>query len=238
MPADTPSNKSAQKWIGLTLVLIAGLVLAAYFLNTVAVRAQNAEMRKFKLPDHSQMILNSGSGATYHRWTAPRELTLEGEGFFDLSKGNTFTVHTAIGTVTASHAKFNVRARGKKLEVSCFEGKVKITSGINSSDLMQNYYIVFEGKEMGWPTPENRKLPGWMQQQIVFNNEKIKGVTAELERKFNIKIRLDAAESAQRFTGWLPAKDREEALRIVCEVFYLTLSKTNNGFVLTGPKTN
>ncbi len=233
MPEVTSSRRNAKKWIPVLLILLAIPAVAAYVFNTVEVEAKNAEMRKFHLPGKSVMILNSGSKAHYSRWTSPREVALEGEGFFNISKGAAFTVNTPIGTVTATAGKFNIRARGKKLEVRCYEGKLRVTSEINSSDLVHKNYILFEGKEMGWPMPEDRKLPGWMQQQLVFSNDKLEAVTAELQRKYNIKIQLQT-KTARRFTGWLPANDREEALRIACEVFHLRLTKTGNRFLLSG----
>src|SRR5699024_6685187 len=65
------------------------------------------------LPDGSKVILNSNSSISYTDGFAKdkRELTLQGEGFFQVTKdpARPFTVHTGNIATTALGTSFNVR---------------------------------------------------------------------------------------------------------------------------------
>ena len=75
------------------------------------------------------MLLNSKSTITFnkHNWDTNRTLELNGEAFFDVEKGNTFTVKTSQGNVSVLGTEFNVNASVDFFRVSCYEGKVKVS---------------------------------------------------------------------------------------------------------------
>jgi ferric-dicitrate binding protein FerR (iron transport regulator) len=89
--------------------------------------AANGEMYAFSLPDQSQVLLNAGSQASFKSWdwSSNRAVSLQGEAYFKVAKGQKFTVETNLGSVTVLGTQFNVKARDNRFEVTCYEGKVQ-----------------------------------------------------------------------------------------------------------------
>jgi ferric-dicitrate binding protein FerR (iron transport regulator) len=111
--------------IAAVLVIGIGLFFASVPMQTTTELTQNKMQKTFLLPDDSEVTLNSASQIEYKKWnwTDHRELQLEGEAFFKVTKGQTFDVLTRLGKVTVVGTQFNVKARGDRFEVICFEGK-------------------------------------------------------------------------------------------------------------------
>ncbi|AUC21579.1 anti-sigma factor, partial [Polaribacter sejongensis] len=87
-----------------------------------------AETKNFNLPDNSEVVLNANSEISYAKdsWQENRNLTLDGEAFFKVQKGEKFTVNTEVGRVTVLGTQFNVKERENYFEVKTFEGLVSV----------------------------------------------------------------------------------------------------------------
>jgi transmembrane sensor len=91
------------------------------------------ERKSFQLPDGSKVMLNAGSTLTMAQDfnTNSREITLEGEAFFDVSHnpGKPFIIHTATMNIKVLGTVFNVKAypSDKTAETSLLKGSVEIT---------------------------------------------------------------------------------------------------------------
>jgi transmembrane sensor len=91
------------------------------------------ERKSFQLPDGSKVMLNAGSTLTMAKdFNAnSREVTLEGEAFFDVSHnpGKPFIIHTATMNVKVLGTVFNVKAypADKTAETSLLKGSVEVT---------------------------------------------------------------------------------------------------------------
>jgi ferric-dicitrate binding protein FerR (iron transport regulator) len=84
------------------------------------------------LPDGTRVILNAGSTLKYpgNFGENTREVTLEGEAYFEVTKNKSkqFQVHTSDITVKAYGTKFNVKSYGedKTIETTLIEGSVGV----------------------------------------------------------------------------------------------------------------
>lgn len=91
------------------------------------------ERKSFQLPDGSKVMLNAGSTLTMAKDFngQSREVTLEGEAFFDVSHnpGKPFIIHTTSMNVKVLGTVFNVKAypADKLAETSLLKGSVEIT---------------------------------------------------------------------------------------------------------------
>jgi len=58
------------------------------------------------------VVLNSKSTISFNKtdWKNNRQLTLDGEAYFKVEKGSTFTVNTNNGSVTVLGTQFNVNS--------------------------------------------------------------------------------------------------------------------------------
>ena len=89
------------------------------------------------LPDNSIVTLRGGSELSYapYWWFADRSLQFEGEAFFDVEKGSSFTVQSDNGVTQVLGTSFSIYANDENYEVFCKTGKVKSSFPSNCSSL-------------------------------------------------------------------------------------------------------
>jgi transmembrane sensor len=109
---------NSRTWFSrIAAVLILSLGITYFYLSTKVETqfANNNSKQTFLLPDDSQVVLNSGSNATYNsfKWDDKREINLDGEAYFKVAKGKVFDVITSQGKVTVVGTQFNVTHNNK-----------------------------------------------------------------------------------------------------------------------------
>ncbi|MEL7343056.1 MAG: FecR domain-containing protein, partial [Bacteroidota bacterium] len=82
------------------------------------------------LPDGSTVQLNANSSLSFDPadWEDERSVQLDGEAFFSVAEGKTFTVQTDQGSVSVLGTSFNVHDRPESWSVQCYTGKVEVKS--------------------------------------------------------------------------------------------------------------
>ena len=121
--------------VALGLALIFALPIAYDSFTTETFITQKTNFQTIQLPDGSTISLNAESQIKYKKDfnTNYRSLTLSGEAYFDVQKGNTpFTINTNHGQVTVLGTSFNVRSRENGFEVGVNEGIVKVSNDAKS----------------------------------------------------------------------------------------------------------
>lgn len=221
--------------IAAVLIIGIGLFFASVPMQTTTELTQNKMQKTFLLPDDSEVTLNSASQIEYKKWnwTDHRELQLEGEAFFKVTKGQTFDVLTRLGKVTVVGTQFNVKARGDRFEVICFEGKVRITTQNKNVLLSPGMSAYFEAGKPLQPEASSLQKPGWLNHLISFCNDDLDTVIAEIERQYDVKISKQKVDSNHRFTGNVPSDDLEMALYIISKTYNLNYYKAENNITLT-----
>ncbi|NMH29415.1 FecR family protein [Flavobacterium silvaticum] len=228
-----------MRWIyAAAAILVISLGVFALYPTEKSVDAiaANGHQKQISLPDASVVTMNSGSEIKYDvaSWDKHRKLTLDGEAFFKVAKGKRFDVVTSIGTISVIGTQFNVRERDNRLEVECFEGKVKVASGNNSILLTKGMIVVYENGKQVDAYPTSAGSPSWMRGELRFNSSKLRDIVSELERIYSIEITDNSRQSDVPFTGSLPADDLEKALQILCKTYNLNARTVQNKVVLSG----
>lgn len=221
--------------IAAILVLAFG---AGYFLltgQTSSHLAENGKRDTFLLPDNSEVVLNAGSAAEYKEWDWDdnRSIQLKGEAYFKVAKGQKFDVVTPEGTVTVVGTQFNVKARDGRLDVTCYEGKVKVVSKGNEILLTPGNSVAYaNGKKLDIVNDKGQK-PVWVNgNEVAFANESLASVAAELERQYNVKISV-TTNTARRYTGPMPTDDMQTALEIIQKHWTITAKKAGSNITLS-----
>lgn len=194
----------------------------------------NGETYAFVLPDDSEVLLNAGSTASFRNWNwdSNREVNLNGEAWFKVAKGKAFTVKTPQGTVTVLGTQFNVRVRGSRFDVVCFEGRVEVQHNDTKIVLSKGESITFNTGVQNTHTKSDVKEPGWIHGELVFSDEKLSGIIEELEREYNVDIETKH-NSEQLFSGALPGNDLDAALKVISLNFHLNVEKKAGTIILT-----
>lgn len=192
-----------------------------------------------ELPDGSKLWLNAGSKVKYAE--DRRELTLEGEAFFDVKHDpdHPFIIHTGKLDVRVLGTSFNVKAYpdDSTIETTLIKGKVEIDFPGNTQPgivLRPNEKVVIPKKEepvaqntdeyidrkMVAPDPVYRTLieTSWVEDKLAFRNESFSDVSKRLERWYNIHFSFEDQQYLQgRLTGCFkdqPIKNVMDALQI------------------------
>lgn len=175
-----------------------------------------AEKTSFELPDKSDVHLNADSEITFEskNWKNNRKLNLKGEAYFSVFKGSTFTVNTALGTVTVLGTKFNVVVRDHYFEVNCYEGIVTATFQNNTIKVPagSSFKVLNSTSNLEKITETN---PSWIENNSSFKSMPYKYVIQEIERQYDITVVYDAEYATTLFTGNFTHKNLELALQAI-----------------------
>lgn len=229
-----------KKWMfraAAIFVLAIGITLVMKFFVPQTQTADFGEKTTFSLPDHSEVVLNSGSEINYKKWNWDnnRHLELKGEAYFRVAKGRRFEVQTNLGKVTVLGTQFNVKARKNRFDVVCYEGRVKVNYANTQILLTHGQSVRFEnGKQVKMNV--NSLKPEWIDDQICFTKENIRTLLDEVERQYNIKIELNSKDTISLFTGKLPAKDLDTALQIISTTYHLEAKKVSENKIIFDEK--
>jgi len=223
--------------IAAVLFIALGLSFFMYVNHTTHELAANGGMALLALPDKSEVTLNAGSEISYkeYNWAENRRVELEGEAYFKAAKGKTFDVVTPLGTITVVGTQFNIKARGSRLDVTCFEGTVKVTTANDTVVLTPGKAVAYEGGASLHLPEVARTEPGWIHHEAVFVSENFNNVIAELERQFDIKIVVNGTLPQKSYNGTIPTRDKDKntALDMVITAYNLKYKKQGDKIVLT-----
>jgi len=208
--------KRFMKVAAVAAVLIAG---AYFYVNSLdeTIATQFAENTEVQLPDDSKVILNADSKIVFsnQNWNDERKVTLDGEAFFKVAKGKTFSVHTANGIVTVLGTEFNVEHRGDFFEVSCFEGLVSVTHNGKELKLPAgSSYVSLANERIETPIQKNG-VPSWINKESTFKSIPLDYVFEELSRQHNITVEVAGIDTKQLFTGTFSNSNLELALKSI-----------------------
>lgn len=215
--------------IAAVLIIGFGVLYISLRDRTTTINTALALKENILLPDYSKVTLNDSSQLKYNesRWEKNREVTLNGEAFFEVAKGAKFDVITSNGTVQVLGTKFNVKTRNNTIEVICYEGSVLVTSGTQKTELSQGQGVAISNSEANRLTiPVSQ--PQWTQEMSVFKRSTIIEVLKELELQYKIPVSLSTIDSTLLFTGAFKYDNLDNALKSICAPLKLTYTIKNN----------
>ncbi|MCB0665819.1 MAG: FecR domain-containing protein [Saprospiraceae bacterium] len=233
-PAE-PASESRPKifrWIALTAAAAAVLVLLILNwgnseLTSIEVSPGMANL--YQLPDNSEIHINDGSKISYDpaSFNEVRDIFLQGEAFFEVTKGSPFTVHTGNGDVQVLGTSFNIFSHGRDLEVICKTGKVQVTREASSVILTPGEKAMLNSENQ---LVKNNSEPeiAWLTGTFKYEEATLSQVAAELQRQFGIQIHLPESAEAIRYTGFFLDNDLDQALNSVFWPLKLKYDRKDN----------
>lgn len=233
-PKEKARTVNLNRWIPLSIAASVSLLVIAFFVfRSTSVSTQLAETKTYQLPDGSEVILNADSKMAFNRWTwnNDRKVTLQGEAFFNVVKGSSFTVETDHGDVTVLGTSFNVNARPSAFEVACFTGKVRVSNDAHEIILTKGLYTKLRPEGLTDATTFNVKQATWRTGDFYFDGAPLREVIAELERQFDVDIVFEG-DATRLYTGYFSKKDLDQALDMIFKPMSLTHSRVDNNKII------
>lgn len=218
--------------IAATLLLFFGLFQLLYFSNENDTTFGSTQ--KITLPDDSKVTLNAKSKLSYpNLFRFNRTLKLEGEAYFEVQKGSTFTVETTLGSVKVLGTKFNVNAYKDYFEVVCYEGKVRVTTEDNFTILTPSESVRFyDHTSENWADITIQR-PSWIIGESAFKNVPVKYVIDKLKNQYNREVDFPINKQNIKFTGTFTHKNIETALKSICIPLHLKFKIDSRKITIT-----
>jgi ferric-dicitrate binding protein FerR (iron transport regulator) len=258
LPADV--KPFSWRWIGAAAAVAVLALFGFLFYNRQAKQELTAavtkridvpfgKMMQVTLSDGTKVKLNAGSHFSYPSvfQAGQREVNLEGEGFFEVTKNpkKPFLVHTAGFTVKVLGTVFNVKAyrNDKTTETTLLKGKVQV----ELADDPEKKIILSPHEKLTINNPVNSAanqpakaavakikyevatLPvlnndayaenAWIDHKIMFANNDFEDVARQMERKYNVRIIFaDEALKKEQISGVLENEDLDTALNFLRQI--------------------
>ena len=214
------------------LVLLVGIGSVMRF-HTRTYRTIPGQHLSIGLPDGSTVQLNAASSLTFrpYWWRFSRKLALEGEAYFQVSKGDRFTVISSNGTTSVLGTSFNIYARDEAYRVSCLTGTVKVTNAGGDQEV-----ILSANQKAEWQSSAFRKAdmpadrkPAWVNKQFEFTGRSIREVFDEIERQYGIRIISDQSLNFEYSGNFSKEESVHQVLTYICKPFNLNFEEKKTG---------
>jgi transmembrane sensor len=202
-----------------------------------------SEYKYMLLPDSTQVWLNAASTLEYphHFGAGKREVFLTGEAYFDVKHADKqpFLIHTGKVTTLVLGTAFNIKA---------YPGRENIIVSVSRGKVRVNY----DEKEVATLTPgEQVKVSNvnkpvvqkkiaiteaapWQQGNLVYDDETISDIVADLERIYDVTIRVQNETLANEriSTSFRREIGIEKALEVLCNLADTRLKLESNTYVI------
>ncbi|CAG5016218.1 hypothetical protein DYBT9275_05500 [Dyadobacter sp. CECT 9275] len=172
------------------------------------IRNGTKKIVRHHLPDGSSVWLNPQATLYYNAQTftlvETREVRIEGEAFFDVTKDplHPFLVKTQAVVVKVLGTSFNVKAdpATQRYVVAVVSGKVNVSAPDNNTSkkqvvLLPSQQAVFEVAtgtlSASTLVPVAERVETWQPASLTFEDEKLGEVAQRLQSRFGVQIRLD-----------------------------------------------
>ena len=193
------------------------IVLAViFFTGQESITNQGSQASAFRLPDKSRVVLAPGSSASFSKKFRQREVSLEGEGYFEVIHGRSFRVKTSTGEVQVLGTRFSVRETGNVLEVSCFEGSVRVANRERDRILQPGESIRLSSAKAELTSTGGTEFPSMALFRAAYDNSEMAVILKDMEEFFGVSIRSEVKED-RFYTGEFETGNLENALILLCE---------------------
>jgi ferric-dicitrate binding protein FerR (iron transport regulator) len=258
-PADIGVPKRRSRSRRLTIVVLLLLIAAApafWLVNSqkhqppasiaAALTKRTTERSEYKyllLPDSTQVWLNASSTLEFpeHFLNNKREVTLSGEAYFDVrhSEKTPFIIYTGKISTTVLGTSFNIKAYPDRqhIIVSVSTGKVKVSyNNVPLATLIKGQQIKVNSR---LNTMEEKKIApaevaAWQQGKMSYDDEAFEDIVADLERLYNVKIRIDneAVRTLKVSTSFRREIGIEQALEVLCRLTDTLLRQSDGWYII------
>ncbi|GEM65145.1 hypothetical protein SF1_31270 [Sphingobacterium faecium NBRC 15299] len=239
------------KWTARAAAIII-FIFIVYDISQFGTKSTNTtygERTEVLLPDASLINLNSNSKLSYVRnWKTdkPREVWFEGEGMFEvkhtaiknrLRENDLFVVHVGELSLTVLGTKFNVKDRRGRIEVTLFEGSVKIygKNGVDRLLKPGETFIYDEQSKANEIVPNTNpsKVSSWTRGELNIEHSNLAHIVSVLEDNYGYQVIVeDPSLLNKRFTGIIPLKGIDDVLFVIKHTMNVDIVVKNKQIII------
>jgi ferric-dicitrate binding protein FerR (iron transport regulator) len=220
----------------ITLLIVSSL----YFINkstTIVHKAAFGEVLNIKLPDGTDVTLNSNSSLRFKE-ASPRKVKLKGEAFFKVVKQpstkSKFWVSTNDLEVEVYGTEFNVNSHNKKTQVFLQEGSIHLMLKNGSKKKMIPGDLISYSFTSNSILAEKRPIRpeleiSWKDGSLIFDRSSLKTAMHKIEETYGLTtIFEDIAIENILLTGAVPTKNIDICIQTIEKSAQVSIIKKNN----------
>ena len=217
--------KPQLKNLWMSIAAVAAIGLIAVMLYPIATETNNVfstkigEHQLVALEDGSSVDLNVNSNLTVDFTDTTRNISLNGEAYFDVEKGNPFSVITDNGVISVLGTTFNVRTRGEQLIVDCYSGsvQVKLSDSQQQAILEPGESCSLISGILRLTRHKTQKLnPEWQESFINFEGQSLEDILQEIANYHELFITYEPETlKFKRFTGKVQTNDLDKCIESI-----------------------
>jgi ferric-dicitrate binding protein FerR (iron transport regulator) len=209
------------------IMLLAGV----WFINQPTTFSVNrgVNLKQVTLDDQSTVTLNAETRLVLARGfnKQNRDVTLEGEAYFHVEKGHApFVIRVGDATVRVVGTRFNVFARQDVVRIDVTEGVVKCSSNNQTVTLKAGESSEIRQGHAPQEPKSNRlkgSRPAWIKGGFDCREKPpLSQVCEELERRYDVDIRISPSTAREEIGGVFNADTTEEALGYISSIMDIT----------------
>lgn len=250
------SAVSNWRWVAVAAVLMIAVSFGWWIFRTqpahhelVTLQEEKPESAVFtgkqflRLPDGSTVLLNEGTVLSYSTsfGKQSREVTLAGEGYFEVRRdpSKPFKVLTGQVTTTVLGTAFNVKAYPGQREI-----KVTVTRGrVQVGDARRTFGIITPDQQIAVNTATNdfikmnlkaETAEAWKSQYLLLDDVNMEDAAKTIADKYKVKIILinDDLKRCRISATFLDGENLDQVLTVVSGVVQATYSIQPDGSVI------
>jgi transmembrane sensor len=223
--------------------------------HTRTVTTLYGEVKAVTLPDQSIVMLNGNSVLTYKdTWdkSAPREVWIKGEAYFDVkhlnndtssvSPGERFVVHGNGIDIQVLGTSFNVKSRRNKTNIALLSGKIEVSyadpASVSSGGLVMlpGDYVEYSGQKLLTKKKLVRphKAATWTVREITFTDPSLNDIMESLQDNYGYAINLEDREMMDmKIEGEISVTSVQELLSLVSSTLGIRIEESGKEIIIT-----
>ncbi len=235
------------------LLLLSVSLWYAWLEQPVVYTTHYGETKTVLLPDSSTVVLNGNSTLTLAAdWTSDREVWLEGEAFFHVTKRNVpqhdrsltssgeyrkFTVHANALNVEVLGTEFNVSQRSEQTSVVLKSGKVRLHRP-NYPDTLtmrpgERVTLREQDQTLEKQVVNPETYLAWTEQRLDFEGTTLAEIARIIEETYGYSVIIrDQSLRSKRFQGSIAAEDLTILLDGLSEAFDLRITQQRKQIII------
>jgi ferric-dicitrate binding protein FerR (iron transport regulator) len=217
-------------------VFLIGVSTVLVFFTNQNIITANGNAKTVSIFDGSTIKLAPNSSLSYNSvlYFFNRKVTLEGNAFFNVIPGNSFTVNSPNGEVSVLGTSFNIIDREDYFNVVCFTGKVAVKA--NKQEVILKPLEGFENLSNKKSKFNNASKDPSNNSYLYLNQVPLPIVLKELSNFYNVTFNTDAVSLEGTYNGLLINDNIELALKNVLYPFNFDFEWQKDNFVVIIPR--
>lgn len=227
------NTKILLKYAAVFLIGVSSVLV--FFANQNIITA-NGNTKIVSIFDGSTIKLAPNSSLSYNSvlYFFNRKVTLEGNAFFNVIPGNSFTVNSPNGEVSVLGTSFNIIDREDYFNVVCFTGKVAVKA--NKQEVILKPLEGFENLSNKKSKLNNASKDPSNNSYLYLNQVPLPIVLKELSNFYNVTFNTDAVSLEGTYNGLLINDNIELALKNVLYPFNFDFEWQKDNFIVIIPR--